>query len=297
MRRTSILLLTVLLVTAAACGSDDEPVRSGDGPRDRPADGDGAAPRPGGRDDGLFISIGYEGGFMPVGHDFRSLPTAVVHDDGTTFSPGAVIEIYPGPAVLPVVEGSLASEQLQEVANAAADAGLLTDEAHDFGEPPIADAATTVITVVADGQTYTTSVYALGDTGGPGLPGADEQPGIDEDAAAAREQVAAFVDQVSRMVTEAEEAQWEPDRFRVLPVPADPGATPPEGVDPDVRDWPFDDVSLVERQCAALEGERAERFAEIVADATEITQWRTGDDHTFQLFIRPVLPHEPGCPE
>lgn len=287
------MLLTLLLAAvASACGSDDEPVRSGDGPTDRPAGGGDAAPSPGGREDGLFISIGYEGGFVPMGHDFRSLPTAAVHDDGTTFSPGAVIEIYPGPAVLPVVEGSLASDRLQDLAAAAAEAGLLSDEPQDFGEPPIADAATTVITVVADGQTYTTSVYALGDTSGD-LPGMD-RPGVDDDAAEARARVAAFVEQVSQAVVEAEESIYTPERYRVLPMPP---VDAQDDIEPGVMDWPFPDLPLVEGQCTAITGERADQFTEIVQDATEITQWQTPDGERHQLIVRAVLPHEPDCPE
>lgn len=297
-RSTTLLLTLVLLAFAAACGSDDQPVQSGDGPTDRPDDGGGgAAAEPGGRDDGLFLSIDVSGGFLPMGYDFKTVPRAVVLEDGRTFTGGTIIEIYPGPAVLPVVGGSLAEDELVELIVAAEEAGLLADEPRDYGEPPIADAATTTITVVVDGETHTTSVYALDGSRG-GLPGRDDHPGIDEDAVEAREQVAAFVDQVSRTVTESEDGMYEPDRYRVLPLPVpEDGPATDDGIESETREWPFPDVDLVEMQCTALTGEPAEQFGEVIADATEITQWRTPDGALHQLAVRAVLPHEPDCPE
>lgn len=99
------MLILMLVVLAAACSNGDQGVVAGDGPRDDGGGGTdppaGAAGAAGGGDGGLFVSIEMGGGFVPRGFDFRAPPSAVIYDDGTTLAPGAVIAIYPGPAVLP----------------------------------------------------------------------------------------------------------------------------------------------------------------------------------------------------
>lgn len=283
MRRFTTFVLALLLAATTACGDDDEPLVAGDengGPTP-------AAGEPGGRDDALFVSVEHTGGFVPVGHDFRSLPSAVVYEDGRAFTPGAVMEIYPGPAVHPVIESEIGDGEMRSIVDAAEEAGLLDETPPDFGETLIADAGTTEITIVVGGETHVTSVYALTE-------GRDALPGMEPSHDEARALVAEFVDLVTGAATEGENsAEYVPERYRLLPLA--PEEVPAEGVDPDERDWPVADVDLAERECVAVTGDRADTLRDALRDATEITRWRTSAS-TFALVVRPLLPHEPECP-
>lgn len=284
MRTIPTLFATLLLLGAAACADDGQDVAAGDGSTTI-AD---ASPlgTPGGAEGGLFVSVTVGGGFVPFGFDFRSVPSATIYDDGRSLTPGAVAEIYPGPAVLPVVEGEVDEEQRQAILASAAEAGLLEGGA-DLGDPPITDVGTTAITVVVDGRRAITNVYALLEDLGP-------MPGLTDEQVEARERISAFVDLVSRTATGAESGEHVPDRYRVLP--SAPGeATPDEAVEIDERDWPFPDLALVEGECVAVVGQGVEAFRAALADASELTRWRTAEGETYTLAVRPVLPHEPDC--
>lgn len=298
--RLVALLFAIALVVGACSGGggggDEEVQTSG---------------QPGGRQDPLFVSIEVGGGFVPRGADFRQPPQASVYSDGRAFSPGAITLQYPGPAVLPVFEGRLTQAQIDEILSAAEEAGLADDEEQDYGEPLVADAPTTTITVVTNGQTYVTSIYALGFSEGP--EGGPEGPpeGEPERAPAgsgnksdteARREVSEFVEKVSGMVMAAQQDSFAPDRYRVLPLaiaddgggePAPPNET---GIEPQVKDWPFPDVALTENECVAIVGDKAPRFAEELEQANQITRWRTASGEEYELAVRPTLPHEPDCP-
>lgn len=282
------LLVLLVIVLAGGCSGGGQRLVTGDGAGNGAGDGSGTpARRAGGGEDGLFVSVEVGGGFMPVGAAFRMVPSAAIYDDGTTLSPGATIAIYPGPAVLPVTEGRIDDEQLRRLVEAADAAGLIDGVDQGFGEPPVADAATTTVTVVVDGEVHSTSVYAL--------QGADERIfGVDEAQSRARQEVRRFVDLVSATVTDAEGSAYVPDRYRLLPLPAEPAID--EVVEPDERRWPFPDVPLVEGECTALAGQQAVELRDALEDATEITRWSTDAGQTYVLAVRPVLPHEPDCP-
>ena len=245
---------------------------------------------PGGGAGPLFVSIEVGGGFMPVGHDFRQVPQAVVYADGTSFSPGVITMVYPGPAVLPVIEGELDEDQLVEIIEAASDAGLLEDESVDAGDPPIADAPTTTITVVVDGEEHVTSVYALGTTSAPD----GGSPGLTAEQQATRRELQGFVDRVSAEVTAVQSGQYEPERYRVLPLEPQPLD---DAVEPDEVRWPLNHVELAAMSCTAVSGEDADALRDALDDASEITRWRTASGDVFALVVRAVLPHEPDCPD
>lgn len=279
MRRTIALRFLASVLLFAACSSDDTGVVA-----------DGGSPVPGGGPTPLLVSIELGGGFVPVGADFRNLPSAVIYADGSTFSPGATTAIYPGPAVLPVVEGRIDGDALARILEAADEHGLLADEPLDGGDPPIADAPTTTITVVVDGEEHVTSIYALAPVGGIG----EEQPGVEPHQQDDRRAAQAFVDLVSELVTNAESDTYDIDRYRVFPL--EPGPVE-DGIEPDDVEWPLDDVELELRACTPVAGEQAEALESVLEGASQITRWHTGDGGAFELVVRPVLPHEPDCPD
>ena len=257
---------------------------------------------PGGRSgDPLFVSIEVGGGFVPQGHDFRQAPTAVIYSDGQAFTPGAITLQYPGAAVLPVIEAQLTESQVDEVLQAAEKAEL-TGESRDYGQPPIADAPTTTITVVIDGQTHVARIEALQEASGDFGESAQPPPGMSEEAIEARRKAREFVDFVGSLLGPAGGDEYEPERYRVLPlaVPSNepsPAGDPAAEPQPQVRDWPFPEIELVENECLAVKGADAASFREVLRESNEITRWQTSDGRLFTLAIRPVLPHEPDCPE
>lgn len=279
LRRTLLTLLTAVALATSGCADAGEEVEVG---------GEGS---PGGSDGGLFVSVEVGGGFSPVGADFRQPPTATVYADGTVFAPGAITLQYPGPAILPVFTGSIAQPEIDEILAAAEEAGL-TEERSEWGDPPVADAPTTTITVVVDGEARVNSIYALGSEGGP--PGAPGQ--AEGDSEGARQQAQDFVDLVSSKVTESAQEQYEPDRYRVLPIEPGTGPQPDPAVQPQSRDWPYPDLTLEPFRCVAVTGDRATQFGEALAESSEITLWRTESGEEFFLSVRATLPHEPDCP-
>jgi hypothetical protein len=284
MRRFRIPLIAALatfVVLLAACGGSSS-VDSGAGDA-----------TPGGGGDPLFVSIESGGGFASVGADVRMLPRAVVYADGASFTPAAEATMYPGSAVSSYVQGQLTEEQLDQLVEAASDAGLLADEPPQIGDPNIADAPTTTITVVVDGQPHVTSVYALEVPPLPGSPAASALPGLTDDQRAAREQIQAFVDLTSELATKLDGDLYPPERYRVLPIEPQ---EPVPGVTPDEADWPLPYVELVPMTCVAVEGEQADELGAALAEASHITRWRTDDGQLFGLAVRPLLPHDPGCP-
>ena len=84
--------------------------------------------------------------------------------------PGAVIQIYPGPAIYPLVRSRLSERQVQALLRRAARAGLLARGAIDYGTVGVSDMPTTTLLVNAGGKHLERAAYALGATaGGNGL--------------------------------------------------------------------------------------------------------------------------------
>ena len=119
-------IVPVLLAAAlglAACGSDSDSTAAGDS---LPPVVDGYQ-HPTGADD-VVIEYAEVGGFMPRDFAFRQTPNVLISGDGRSFSPGAQIEIYPGPLLPAVQVWSIGEDGIQEALAAADEAGLLQDD-------------------------------------------------------------------------------------------------------------------------------------------------------------------------
>lgn len=263
--RAALVVAALLALAAPGCGDDADPVVTQ--PQD-PATG------------ALLISIEHVGG-GPRTQEFAQLPLVAVHEDGRTFTPGAMIMIYPGPAVVPVAEGRLDGSTVESLLDAARDAGLDQPRtAADFGAPASDDLPDVRITVVVDGRAVETVVPMSQAGGGPGGPGE-------------RAAIEAFVQEVTEAASGAEEGLYEPERYRVLASPY--GDRPQEeGIEPNELSWPAE-ADLVDGSCVAVTGADAEALRAVLEDATELTRWVDGDGAAWSLAIRPVLPHESDC--
>jgi hypothetical protein len=221
-------------------------------------------------------------------------PSVVVFEDGTVVVPGATAAIYPGPAALPLFTGQLDDSTLDQLLTAAADAGMVgaTPDVGDVGDLPIADAASTRVTVVVDGDERVVEAYALTEAGSN-----LGQTGLDEPQMAARAALADLVAAVSDAATPVADEPYAADRYRVLASPPiDATTLDPAGPQPTEMAWPDGLPEPVEGMCVAITGDGAATLTTALEQANELTQWRLGD-RLFGLAVRPVLPHEPDCPD
>lgn len=284
--RAAILVLAVG-VLVAACGQQ---VRTSDAGSPVPETGGPADLEP-------VLQVAHVGGFLPVGAAFSQVPQLTVYPDGTAITHGPQILIFPGPALPNLLVHELTDEQLAALQDLAADAGLLATPP-GYGDPPVADAATTVVTLRFGEDTVVHEAHALGIGELPGSGGA--LPGLDDQAMAARQALIEFIEAASTLVTTSGEAEpYEPQAFAVLAraVPADEPA-PDTGVEPEVVPWPLPEVELAAttEECAVLDGQAADVLRDTLQDANQLTRFEQ-DGQVYEVFTRPLLPGEDSCPE
>jgi len=227
--------------------------------------------------------VSYEelGGFTTREFAFQRTPNVLVAGDGRAFSPGAQIEIYPGPLLPAVQVWTLGEDEIQEVLGAAADAGLLAEV--EYVQPTnIADATTAVVTINANGETFVHEAYALGIGDGPG--GAESTP----ERQALRDFVSELVTIISPSPT-ADAELYEPEAYAIEALPVeDLSVYGSDGIEPTVVGWPADaSVRLADASsCTVI---AAGEVDGVFATANQLTFF---DDAgvVYQVLVRPVLP-------
>jgi hypothetical protein len=290
--RTAAALLG-LAVLGAACA--DEPAG--------PDGGNGGIDHPTGASD-LVLRVDVGGGFVPLEHHLRTLPTFALYGDGSLYAQGAQIAIYPAPALPALVVTGISEEGMQAILEAAEGAGLLGPDRH-YDYPLIADAATTTFTVVAEGERHVVSAYALFEGGGQAV-GGDER-GVSEQEASARAKLAAFLQRLSDLRSwlpagaVGEERVAEVEALRVFAQPY--AASPEPGLAQAERPWPLDEPldafgspfeGNEDLRCAVVEGQALDRLLPAVAESNELTPWVSAGER-WHLIVRPLLPDESGC--
>lgn len=294
MNRRRFLALTVPVALAApllaACGGDDvdpagEPIDTTPGGT-TPGDttpGDTTIPHPTGADE-VVVRLGDDGGFVPMGYAFVNQPQVLITGDRQVIEPGAIPAIFPGPMIRPLFQRSITEEGLQTLLALADDNGLLAEPPEYPTNSMIADAPTTVVTLVAAGGSFVHRAYALG---------------FDDEGDADRARLAEFADALRGLpgvVGEANLGEQQPylgTQFRVMAVPVNMDDYSTSEPSPEVRDWPADaPVRLADAaECALLEVSDVET---LLADTTEWTFF-TDADVTYQLFVAHVLPGDAAC--
>lgn len=281
------LACLVASMVLTGCASVLQGAPSDDGGNGGPAPYDHAT----GAED-VLVSIDVAGGFLPMEVSLRDTADFLLVGDATTVTPGAMIEIYPGPALYPLQSAKLTESQIQELFRSADDAGLLDGEI-DYGEPPIADAPHTIVHITVDGRTVTQSVYALGleDDGSPGLSDAQR---------AARTALQGFIDTAQGMAGAADEGYLPTGvvahRLNMdLTTPVDdPGLEQPP------QTWPITTVPPLPTgsdvsSCIAVTGPEVPTLLAALDQANELTPWLIGSDPPARMAFRPLLPGDPGC--
>lgn len=256
-------------------------------------------PHPDGPDE-VVLRVTVGGGFVPAEFNLTELPMFSLFGDGKVVTPGPQIAIYPAPALPNLQQRQVSESGIQQILAAATEAGLEGPD-RTLTNDRIADAPTTVFTVVTDDDTHTTSAYALGiDTTG-------ENGTVDDREARGRlrrfrERLGGLEQWLQEEQVGAEQ-QFEPRRMRVFvkpgtPEPSEPGLEQPE------HDWPLPgDLagfggpgSVLGYRCGVVEGEDLRGLIDAAQRANQLTPW-VSEGRTYSVLFRPLLPDESGCPE
>lgn len=270
-RALALKFLRVLLSTtilAAACGGPDGPItysrEAGD----------------------LVLRVENVGGFLPPEEIWRRIPDFSLYGDGRV-----IVPLRDGAAVTGLSTFRLNESELQTLLRKARDAGLMKGNRR-FSNEGIADASTTVITVVANDRTNRTSAYALGFE-----PGRDTRKIVD------------FVEETRNLVESRDDVEaFAADRIQVIAIAESSrgeAMRPGEEGQADRAEWPlstpldelgdqFDDPSgfgIRDARCAVVE---AALLTTSLQSATEATIWISQGEE-FIVVFRPLLPDEKGC--
>jgi len=277
--RRTIVVAVLAVVILGACGGDEDtgPVVQ------RPGDGDGIEHPPGADD--LVLQVHTAGGLAAP--PLAAIPELNVYGDRRAIVLGPTTLEFPGPALPNLQQGFLNDEELQEVLRAATAAGLLEDEAPDYGDPGVTDMPTTRVTINAGGVERTVSAYALAYEDG------DDDLAPDQREARARlRELVAVVD--GDVATES----YEADAVAVFVRPYLTDEIPAAGR----RDWPLGDLAgageryegVDDTRCLVVTGDDARTVLDVAGDAREGARWSSGGSD-YALVFRPLLPNEAGC--
>jgi hypothetical protein len=268
------IVVVAMATLGAACGRGDD---------------EATAPltRPWGPDE-VVVQVTVAGGFVPVDVAVTVVPVVTVLGDGTVITPAPVTAIYPGPAMAPLQSVTVPQRTVDDLVQRAGDLGLL-DGPLEFGQPPVADAPDTVVTIVTGGRTHSHTANALGLEGVAAGP----RSGVSERAAANRQALQAFVD-ATRGLPPGESA-WTPESV----VASVLGEYRPEPELPQVpRPWPLAQPPITTGAtfpCTLVAGADTPVLLEALARANARTPWLV-DGTAYSIAFRPVVPGQPGCP-
>ncbi|GAA3921805.1 hypothetical protein GCM10022629_31560 [Amorphoplanes auranticolor] len=251
-----------------------------------------SAPATGGSGDALVLRVSSAGGFVPPSAIVGRLPETSVYADGRVIFNGPVTLSYPGPALPNLQWGTISPATLQQLLDKAVAAGVRPGI--DFGQPGVADAPTTEVTVVTAAGKRTVGAVALREA-------QPDDPQLTKAQQQARTKLRAFVDELGDLTTRlmtGEPQQYRPEiiagivqpyvepedqpgRPRAVPWPGP--ALPGEPMNPDLK-----------LSCVAATGEQADAVLAAAKDATAISPW-VWADKSWSVLLRPLLPDETGC--
>ena len=100
----------------------------------------------------IVLRISSGGGFVTPQTNLRALPSFTLYGDGTVIVPGVITQMYPGPAIYPLIRSKLRESQVQALLRSAAHAGLLARGPIDYGTVGVTDMPTTTVLLNAGGR-------------------------------------------------------------------------------------------------------------------------------------------------
>ena len=243
----------------------------------------------------VVLRVASGGGFVTAQTNLRALPSFTLYGNGTVIVPGPVIQIYPGPALTPLVRSRLGERAVQAVLKRAKAAGLLAPRAIDYGgmgAVGVSDMPTTTLLVHAAGKRFKRQAYALGATAQGGS--------LSPAQARARRALQQFI---AGLPHGSAGTVVPPTAFAVYVAPfrgqAQPGAAPIV--------WPLQTnlatagkpvSSGLGYRCISVAGKDAKTLVATLRKANEQSRWaaRAGAKAVYEVIARPLLPDERGCP-
>jgi hypothetical protein len=261
-------------------------------PSTGPSPDSSSAPATGGAGDALVLRVSSAGGFVPPSAIVGRLPETSVYADGRVIFNGPIALSYPGPALPNLQWGTISPATLQQLLDKAVAAGVKPGT--DFGQPGVADAPTTEVTVVTAAGKRTVGAVALREA-------RPDDPQLTKAQQQARTKLRTFVDELGDLTTKmmtSEPQQYQPEIIAgiVQPYvePADqpgrprtvewPGpALPGEPLNPDLK-----------LSCVTATGEQRDAVLAAAKDATANTPW-VWANNGWSVLLRPLLPDETGC--
>lgn len=246
------------------------------------ASGAGGLPTDG---DTPVVQVDVVGGFIPEGSHFAATPQLVVYADGTVITHGPVSAIYPGPKLPNLVSTDVERARIVKLLERAARSGLLRDGV-EYGQPGVADAPTTRVTVRTRAGVFTHEAAALG------IHGSDA--GVDERATQARQLLWQFVEEARELDPMFDGAQVSMTRFALRARLATDTGPDPSGIDRAVVAWVAGVPLAGASDCVSVDGAVGEQVGQVLAKANQLTLFDDGGV-VYEVFARPLLRHEAGC--
>ncbi|MDX6573252.1 MAG: hypothetical protein QOC86_2408 [Gaiellales bacterium] len=244
--------------------------------------------------DAVVLRVTTGGGFVAPQTNLRLLPSFTLYGDGTVIVPGVVRQIFPGPAISPLLRRHLSESRMQALLRRARAAGLLAGGPVDYGDMSavgISDAPTTTLLLNAAGRHVTRSAYALGAGRGGGRMSPRQMR--------ARAALAHFV---AALPSGPGGSPYAPRAIAVYVAPAT--GQPPAGAGrvawPLKRDLATAGTKVsngLGYRCIAVRGKDATTLLARLRAADERSRWfvRGRRGRTYEVIARPLLPDEPGC--
>ena len=241
--------------------------------------------------DALVLRIERAGGFMAPDQQIGRVPVVSVYGDGRVITHGLVPSIYPAAALPNLLVQQADPALVQQLVDKATAAGV--GSGADLGQPGVADAPTTRITVGTAAGTRSVSAVALTEA-------SPDDPRLTPAQRAARAKLAAFVQEV----TDLSAARGMPAAQPYVPA-AVAGLVrlyvkPQDGLptQPAALAWPgpaLPGTSLTGNvSCAVASGDQAKAVWSAAEKAKSITPWTSGGKQWTVVF-RPLLPDESSC--
>jgi hypothetical protein len=236
--------------------------------------------------DDLVLRVEQIGGLMGTNMRVTRLPVVSVYADGRVITQGPQPAIYPGPALPNIL--------VQQAPPATVDAllakGRQLGSVGDLGQPHVADASTTRITVAG----RRLEVYALRET-------QPDDPSLTPAQRTARGALTAFVDQLTGLADAPGLPEAQPYQPTAVAAFAEPWVKPTDlPTPPPAQPWPGPVLPGVPLQqdtkggCVTATGAEASKVLTAAKTANQLTPWTSGSA-TWTVLFRPLLPDETGC--
>ncbi len=244
--------------------------------------------------DELVVRVETIGGLLPPLEAERRLPSISIYGDGLVLVPGAVPDVFPGPAGYPLEGFRIDAELLDEIVGSALTIGLRGADRRIEQEGPefVVDGGATAITVVARGVRHVTMADALFDA--PASSGE-------------RQRLAGFVSRLLELHSEARDVATQAATSAAVYIASpDPGFGPDQGLQPDAQ-WPFEQGMStwgdplppsglsVDVRCALVKGAELSAALPALLAATAMTPFVDDAGDRRIVAWRPLLPDQTGC--